>query len=100
MRSHSKPNRPSIDIDTDLIVRASEAKNNEEEQEFMLQQRPLMKPYKYLRNPNGVATSVKRRAEGDLITRTLVGTQQDYKQVEASRFLAKLNGITMLKQLN
>ena len=37
---------------------------------------------------------MKRTKGGEVVSRTLVGTEEDFKQVEASRFLAKLNGIT------
>ena len=57
----------------------------------------MRKPYAYVKMPTG-AGSVKRNVKGDVVARTLVGTEEDFKQVEASRFLAKLNGITQLNR--
>ena len=87
-KSHAKPTRPKI-----IMPKAKD--KDEEATEFMLEKRPLMKPYTYVKVPQGTkVTSVKRNKGGDLVSRTLIGTEEDFKQVEASRFLAKLNGIT------
>lgn len=85
-KSHQKPTRPKI-------IMPKQKDKDDEVTEFMLEKRPLMKPYAYIKQGTKV-TSVKRNMGGELVSRTLVGTEEDFKQVEASRFLAKLNGIT------
>lgn len=70
------------------------AKTEDEESEFMLSRRPLRKPYAYVKDKKSV-TSVRRNPGGDLVARSIVGKEEDFKQVEASKFLAKLNNITL-----
>lgn len=71
----------------------AEIADGDEEVEF-LKKKTLQCQFKYNKNPLG---SMRRRDNGDLIRRSFVGTESDYKTTEASKFLQKLNCLQKLK---
>ena len=64
----------------------------------MLQNPSLKKPYTYIKSNSKGVNAVRRNHVGNVVTRTLLGNNEDFSQVEASKFLAKLNDITDLKK--
>ena len=60
----------------------------------MLADKPLLHPYEYTKRAAG--SQVRRNLGGEIVSRTLVGNTQKFTQVEASKFLAKLNSLAVM----
>ena len=52
----------------------------------------MHKNYTYLGNPKNKINSVIRE-QGALVKRSYLGNQKDFKQLETSKFVAKLNQV-------
>ena len=61
--------------------------------EFQLKSPPLKEPFSYIKNP--LSSAIRRTKDGDLVGRSIVGSKNDFKKVQASKFLSKLNDLKL-----
>ena len=64
----------------------------------MLKKEPLRHPFNYVQSPNNKIKRVE--PSGEIVKRTLLGNKNDFKEVEASKFLEKLNRLTLEKEFS